>query len=251
MFSACIARLITTYSGLKLQAIINAQIDANNCLEWGNKISEEKYFNEIQSVHPIHKRLIEEPDFIVGNLYYSSVKSLIINFSSTLEYFLKDSMKLNMMRNYSLLKKALTDTKTIINPIDIVKFNDIEQLRHKYICEISDHVCSGELWKEKLKRYINLLDLPKYLMAEEVNNRIDSVWKARNDIAHANTHELILNYTGNIYKYDSNISMEEYTQFTLLFIKLIDDVIAFLSKVDKLSLEKWEATNATLLTNDM
>lgn len=31
MFSACIARLITTYSGLKLQAIINAQIDANNC----------------------------------------------------------------------------------------------------------------------------------------------------------------------------------------------------------------------------
>ena len=70
-----------------------------------NKISEEKYFDEIQSVHSIHKRLIEEPDFIVGDLYYSSIKSLIINFSSTLEYFLKDSMKLNMMRNYSLLKK--------------------------------------------------------------------------------------------------------------------------------------------------
>ena len=125
MFSACIARLITTYSGLKLQAIINAQIDANNCLEWGNKISEEKYFDEIQSVHSIHKRLIEEPDFIVGDLYYSSIKSLIINFSSTLEYFLKDSMKLNMMRNYSLLKKVLTDTKTVINPIEIVEINDI------------------------------------------------------------------------------------------------------------------------------
>lgn len=34
MFSACIAKLITTYSGLKLQEIINVQIDANNCLEW-------------------------------------------------------------------------------------------------------------------------------------------------------------------------------------------------------------------------
>ena len=105
MYSACIARLITTYNGLKLQAIINAQIDANNCLEWGNKISAEKYFKDIQSVHPIHKKLIEEPDFIVGELYFSSIKSLIINFSSTLEYFIKDSMKLNMMRNYSLFKK--------------------------------------------------------------------------------------------------------------------------------------------------
>lgn len=251
MFSACIARLITTYSGLKLQAIINAQIDANNCLEWGNKISEEKYFDEIQSVYSIHKRLIEEPDFIVGDLYYSSIKSLIINFSSTLEYFLKDSMKLNMMRNYSLLKKVLADTKTVINPIEIVEINDIEQLRFKYICEISDHVCSGELWKAKLKKYINLLALPNHLGTEEINNRIDSIWKARNDIAHANTRGLILNYDGNTYKYDSNIGAEEYTQFALLFIELVDDVIAFLSKIDKLTLEKWEATDATLLKSDM
>ena len=251
MFSACIARLITTYSGLKLQAIINAQIDANNCLEWGNKISEEKYFDEIQSVHSIHKRLIEEPDFIVGDLYYSSIKSLIINFSSTLEYFLKDSMKLNMMRNYSLLKKVLADTKTVINPIEIVEINDIEQLRFKYICEISDHVCSGELWKAKLKKYINLLALPNHSGTEEINNRIDSIWKARNDIAHANTRGLILNYDGNTYKYDSNIGAEEYTQFALLFIELVDDVIAFLSKIDKLTLEKWEATDATLLKSDM
>ncbi len=251
MFSACIARLITIYSGLKLQAIINAQIDANNCLEWGNKISKEKYFNEIQSVHSIHKRLLEEPDFIVGDLYYSSIKSLIINFSSTLEYFLKDSMKLNMMRNYSLFKKVLVETKTVINPIEIVEINDIEQLRLRYICEISDHVCSGELWKAKLKKYINLLDLPKYLVAEEVNNKINSIWEARNNIAHANTRGLILNYAGNIYKYDSNTGVEEYTQFALLFIELVDDTIKFFSKVDKLTLEKWQATDATLLKGDM
>lgn len=50
--------------------------------------------------------------------------------------------------------------------------------------------------------------------------------------------------------YDSNISVEEYTQFALLFIKLVDEVIAFLSKVDKLALGKWEATDATLLRTD-
>lgn len=37
------------------------------------------------------------------------------------------------------------------------------------------------------------------------------------------------------------------TQFALLFIELVDEVIAFLSKTDKLSLQKWEATDATLL----
>lgn len=100
--SACIARLISTYNGLKLQAIINAQIDENNCLEWGNKISKKKYFKKLKSIHPIHNRLIEEPDFMVSELYYNSIKNLVINFSSTLEFFLKDSIRLNMMRNYSL-----------------------------------------------------------------------------------------------------------------------------------------------------
>lgn len=238
MISASIARLNTTFSGLKLQAIINAQIDANVCLQWGNKISEEQYFNKIYSVHPIHERLIEEPNFIVSELYYSSIKSLIINFSSTLEFYLKDSMKLNMMRNYSLLKKVLVETKCAIDPIDIVEIDDIEQLRLKYICEISDHMSSGELWKAKFKKYINLLALPKHLGEDETNNLIDSFWRARNDIAHANTRGVKLTYGKNIYEYDSKVSIEEYTQFALLFVELLDNVIAFLSKVDKLALEK-------------
>ena len=149
------------------------------------------------------------------------------------------------------MQKVLVETKTVINPIEIVEINDIEQLRFRYICEISDHVCSGELWKAKLKKYINLLDLPKYLVAEEVNNKINSIWEARNNIAHANTRGLILNYAGNIYKYDSNTGVEEYTQFALLFIELVDDTIKFFSKVDKLTLEKWQATDATLLKGDM
>lgn len=251
MISACIARLISTYNGLKLQAIINTQINTNNCLEWGKKITKEKYFNDIKSVHSIHERLIKEPNFLVGELYYSSIKSLIINFSSSLEFFLKDSMKLHMMRNYALFKKVLADTKMVINPTDIVDINDIEKLRLKYICEISEHVCSGELWKTKLKNYINLLALPKDLLSEEINNRIDSIWKARNDIAHANTLGLALNYGGNTYKFDSTVDVNEYTQFALLLIQLVDDVIVFLSKVDKLALEKWEATDATLLIRNM
>ena len=247
MFSACIARLISTFSGLKLQAIINAQIDAKNCLEWGEKISKEDYFDEIESIHPIHSRLKEEPDFFVGEIYYSSIKNLIISFSSTLEFYLKDSIRLNMMRNYSLLIKGLMDSKLSIEPKDIVDYNDIEEIRLKYIFNLSEHICSGELWTNKLKKYIKLLSLSNDLCTDSVNSRIDSIWRARNDIAHANTRGLSLNYEHNTYTYNSNIGVTEYTQFALLFIKLVDDVIAFLSNVDKQSLDKWKTTDASLL----
>lgn len=247
MLSACLARLRTACSGLKLQAIINAQIDENNCREWGNRISKADYFVEIKSVHPIHNRLIEEPQFMVGELYYNAIKSLIINFSTILEFFLKDSMKLNMMRNYSLLKKGLIESKQSINPIDIVEINDIEQVRLKYINNISNIMSSGELWSNKIKRYIKFIGLPNDLYAEVINKEIDSIWKMRNDIAHANTRILSLNYSEVLYKYGPDISVDEYTQFALFFIKLVDDTMTFLSKVDKMSLAKWETTDGTLL----
>lgn len=247
MFSACIARLISNYSWLKLQAIIYSQIDSNNCLEWGKTISEEDFYEEITSVHSIHERLIKDPEFATGELYYSFIKSLIINFSSNLEFFLKDSLKLNMMRNYSLFKKILADTKTVVNPIDIVEVEDIDELREKYIIQLSEHICSGELWKAKFKKYTSFLDLSKNLVNEEINSRIDSIWQVRNDVAHANTRDLRLNYDKDTYIFNERMSAEEYKKFALLFVSLVDDVIAFLSKVDKLSLEKWEATDAALL----
>ena len=247
MHSACIARLISNYSWLKLQAIIYSQINANNCLEWGKTISEEDFYDDITSVHSIHERLIEDPECVIGELYFSFIKSLIVNFSSNLEFFLKDSLKLNMMRNYSLFKKILNDTKTVVNPIDILEVEDIDELRKKYIIQLSEHICSGELWKAKFKKYIGFLDLSKNLVNEEINGRIDSIWQARNDIAHANTCDLRLSYDKDTYVFNKNMGAEEYTKFALLFVSLVDDVIAFLSKVDKLSLEKWEATDATLL----
>lgn len=247
MLSACLARLGTACSGLKLQAIINAQIDENNCREWGNRISKADYFAEIKSVHPIHNRLIEEPQFMVSELYYNAIKSLVINFSASLEFFLKDSMRLNMMRNYSLLKKGLIESKQSVNPIDIVEINDIEQVRLKYINNISNIMSSGELWSNKIKKYIKFMDLPNNLYAEVINKEIDSIWKMRNDIAHANTRILSLNYGEVTHKYGTGISVDEYTQFALLFTKLVDDTMTFLSKVDKLSLAKWKTTDGTLL----
>lgn len=108
-------------------------------------------------------------------------------------------------------------------------------------------MCSGELWSKKLKKYIKFLGLPNDIYGESINKKIDAIWRIRNDIAHANTRILSLNYEERIYKYSSEISADEYTQFAILFIDLIDEVIKFLTRIDKLSLEKWEATDGELL----
>lgn len=246
MLSASYARLGSELRGLKLQAIISGQIDANNCLEWGEKISKADYFDEIKSVYPIHDRLIKEPNFMLSKLYYNSLKSLIISFSATLEFFLKDSMQLNMMRNYSLLKKGLIESKQVIDPKDIVDIDDIELVRLKYIKNISNNMCSGEMWSGKFKKYVKFLSLPNNLLGETINKKIDSIWKMRNDIAHANTNILSINYNGTIHKFGADINAEQYTEFALFFIKLLDETLSFVEKVDKLSLEKWKTTDATL-----
>lgn len=49
------------------------------------------------------------------------------------------------------------------------------------------------------------------------------------------------------YKYGIDVSVTEYTQFTLLFIELVDRTMEFLREVDKMSLEKWETTDGALL----
>ena len=237
MLSASYARLGSELSGLKLQAIISGQIDANNCLEWGEKISKADYFDEIKSVYPIHDRLIKEPNFMLSKLYYNSLKSLIISFSATLEFFLKDSMQLNMMRNYSLLKKGLIESKQVIDPKDIVDIDDIELVRLKYIKNISNNMCSGEMWSGKFKKYVKFLSLPNNLLGETINKKIDSIWKMRNDIAHANINILSINYNGTIHKFGADINAEQYTEFALFFIKLLDETLSFVEKVDKLSLE--------------
>lgn len=246
MFSTSYARLVLELGGLKLQAIINGQIDTNNCLEWGEKISKADYLDEIKSIYPIHDRLVKEPNFMLSKLYYNFLKSLIISFSATLEFFLKDSMQLNMMRNYSLLKKGLIESKQVIDPKDIVDIDDIELVRLKYIKNISNNMCSGEMWSGKFKKYVKFLSLPNNLLGETINKKIDSIWKMRNDIAHANTNILSINYNGTMHKFGADINAEQYTEFALFFIKLLDETLSFVEKVDKLSLEKWKTTDATL-----
>ena len=53
-------------------------------------------------------------------------------------------------------------------------------------------MCSGEMWSGKFKKYVKFLSLPNNLLGETINKKIDSIWKMRNDIAHANINILYL-----------------------------------------------------------
>ena len=247
MFSTCYARLISVFSGLKLQAVISSKIDKDDCLKWGEEVSNADYFKDMISVHLIHERMIDESEFILGDLYCSIIKSLTISFVSRLELFLKDSMRLCMMRNYSLLKKGLYEYKITIEPLDIVEYNDIDKMRLKYINIISNKVSSGELWSEKFKKYVKFLSLSNNLQGEDINHRIDSIWKMRNDISHANSNIMTFEHDGNTYRYNTNINSDEYVKFALIFIELVDECEVFFKKVDGLSLEKWKVKDGELL----
>ena len=246
MISACYARVASSFSWLKLQAIINAQIDTENCKEWGLKISKTDYYDDLKTIHSIHNRMINESDVMLSELQYSALRGVIISFTALLEQYLKDSIKLNMMRNSSLLLKGLHDSKTIIEPNDLLQYDDVDSIKMKYINNISVSVCSGELWKEKIRKYVKFMSLNKELSQRMINNKIESVWKVRNDITHANTNVLTLEYEEMREQYSSSISAEEYIRFSLFFVELVDETIDFLSTIDKLSLDKWETTDDSL-----
>jgi hypothetical protein len=247
MISACYARLASSFSVIRLQLVLNSQINAKDCLKWGKNINTSQLVKDIESVKPILERLSNEPDFMVREIYLNTLKISILNFTSYIEFFLKDSLALCMKRNYSLLNKGLSDEGVSITPKDITEFQDIIQIREKYIYLISDYKCKGELWSNKFKCFINFLSLPKSLLSNEINIKMDSFWRLRNDIVHGNSKVYNLKIKKEEFIYSSDMSNNEYIQFIKMFIDLMDSTLIFFQKVDSMYLELWPATDGELL----
>lgn len=239
MITANMAWVLSNFSGLKLQAIVFAQVNSADCLEWNNRIAQKEYCDKLESISPIRSRLSSEPDFLLSELLYGEISELTVCFSSLLESYLKTSLRLLMKRSDSLLRKGLKESDQKINPIDIADMSDMDMLRDKYIGFISDSICSGEMWNGKLKKYIRFLDLDMNFLNEGVNSRINSIWKMRNDISHSNSYSLSLNCDNTEYTYNHNVSVQEYTQFALYFVNLVDETSSFLSTLDEVSFQKW------------
>ncbi|OTW93888.1 hypothetical protein BK702_03730 [Bacillus thuringiensis serovar cameroun] len=250
LFSANSALLISNFSSLKLRVVLNSQINEKNLLAWGYNISESDLYNDIESVHPIIERLMSEPNFLVGEMYLDSIKNAIINFTANIEAYLKNSLSLYMKRNYSLIRKGLAEEKISIEAKDVFDFDDIKEIREKYIYIISDYKSLGELWSKKFKKYSKFIGIPKEFSSNKIHSRIDAFWKLRNDISHNNRRGLCLEVDGDKFQYSRHMEQEEYMKFIELFIRLVDDVRNFLLEVEEKALEIWNVTDGELLRSN-
>lgn len=240
MLSACQARWISNLAGNRLQLITSCQIDKENWYVWGSQLKKnEELLGVIPKVKPILERLVSEPEFMVGMVHHNSIITGVIKLTSSFEYFLNDLVSLCMMRNYGLLKKGLSDIQ--INPVDIVEFNEIKELRYKYIEIITQDKCKGELWSKKLKRVCSFLGLSNKYFSSPINNTIDSIWKMRNVIAHGDSRKLVFDNNGLLIEHTENSTSEEYIKFITVFIKIADELEELMRDLDRETLEKWVA----------
>ncbi|WYP27183.1 hypothetical protein NSQ54_03450 [Alkalihalobacillus sp. FSL W8-0930] len=246
IISATSARLITNLSSLKLRIALNSQIKQSDLLEWGKIIKKSQIYNKLDTIHSINNRLTTEQDFLIGSVYLDSIRTATINFTVYLEAFLKESLNSCMKNNYSLLNKGLSDKKITFTANDIVTFNDIEDIREKYINKVTDYKTLGMLWHKKYKNYSNFIGLPKEFSSDKLHKQLEALWKLRNDFTHSNNYvqELLINEKR--YVISSKMDQEDYYIFVEFFVNIVDETINFLLKVDAKIREKWSISTEEL-----
>lgn len=242
MFSACYARLVTNFSGNRLQLLTSYQINKDTCFELGDRLKKDKkLLANIPTVKPILDRLTVESQFMVGMVQHNSIITGVIKLTSSLEYFLNDLVSLCMIRNNSLLKKGLKDIQ--INSFDIVDMDDLNKIREKYIEIIAQDKCKGELWSRKLKRVCSFLEVSEKYYADSLNKAIDSIWMMRNVIAHGNSNRLVFTKDDVMYEHLEVSREDEYIRFIEPFISVMDKLEKMMEKLDAEALKKWPAQN--------
>ena len=242
MFSACYARLVTNFSGNRLQLLTSYQINKDTCFELGDRLKKDKkLLANIPTVKPILDRLTVESQFMVGMVQHNSIITGVIKLTSSLEYFLNDLVSLCMIRNNSLLKKGLKDIQ--INSFDIVDMDDLNKIREKYIEIIAQDKCKGELWSRKLKRVCSFLEVSEKYYADSLNKAIDSIWMMRNVISHGNSNRLVFTKDDVMYEHLEVSREDEYIRFIEPFISVMDKLEKMMEKLDAEALKKWPAQN--------
>lgn len=186
MFFAAYARLLSSFSITKLELLLHSQGTNDDFQKWALKLK------EIVSSHAdIHQEMqgiidggISKKGFLLQEIRLNAISSCILNYTSSTEYFLVDLIqwKLNDKR---ILKRALDLKEVVIKKFDIADFETIEELREKYILQLSGQFSEGELWTKKISNASKLFDIP-FDKNQQIFKSIDSIWEQRNKFAHQN-----------------------------------------------------------------
>ncbi|TDN79362.1 hypothetical protein DET49_13825 [Salegentibacter sp. 24] len=244
-FSGPYSSYLTTISILNLQLMISTQFTDQECLDWEKslRIDLEKANTAIVT-DPITERLKDAPLFLLNELRLSSISTAIINFTSTTEHYIKDILELSLQRNDGLRKKAFSNCN--ISALELEEFESIDEIKKKLFKSISSENSKGQLFSNKFKKANSFLNIKSHNNGSNIFQNLDSIWRLRNKIAHSNTgflKKLEINTNSGTKVLNKEPEKDEYLNFSIEFLKIIDEFTKFLKKWDNSVLVKWPANS--------
>ena len=185
MFSACAARLMSLFAGVRMQLLFSTQYTAGECLTWADGVLESTSEHSIgQVVAPILNRAAEEPEFAVEQQKWMALVSGVISFTSAVEYFLQDLIILCLQRNAGLRKHAFSRCQ--VEALELEEPGDVDAIRARLIRSLADQNSGGPMFTSKLKKTRSFLRLKTERINRELGGALDDIWRLRNRLAHEN-----------------------------------------------------------------
>ncbi|MDX2008310.1 MAG: hypothetical protein SFU83_23950 [Meiothermus sp.] len=222
---------------------MSSEFTEANCKEWGLNVSDALQSHQVlEKVAPILGRLEKEPEFALEYLRWSFVSQGIIAFTSGVEFFLQDIVKLCLIRNSNLRRKGFADLS--ISALDLEEMPTLDEVKLKYIEILANQHTSGKLFSHKYKKSKQFLGIRDTNIDESLCASLDSIWEVRNQIAHENQAamaELKIKLGNGLIKYSGSLNKSQYQQFTIHMCTVFDDAVVHLEELDKRSLEIWPA----------
>ena len=241
---AAYARLLTSFSITKFELLLHTQGSNADFCTWALKLKDiislyPKLENNMKGI--IERGIEDTDDFLLTEIRLNAISSCVLNYTSSTEYFLVDLIKFKL-KDTRLLKRALDLKELTIRKFDIADFDNIDELREKYILQLSKEFSFGTLWTKKIHNASKLFDLP-FDTNSKVLKSIDSVWELRNRFAHLNRmHHLPLEFTAlnnDSIKIDNLKSNKEYLDFCVELIEVMNENLELIETFQQKVRDKW------------
>lgn len=240
---AAFARLLTSFSITRFELLLHSQGTNADFCTWALKLRDVMPDYPIieKDMKDIIERGTNEDDFLLSEIRLNAISSCIINYTSSTEYFLVDLIKFKL-KDKRLLKRAMNLKNISVSKFDIAEFDDIAELREKYINQLANEFSFGTLWTKKISNAHKLFDLNFDKNSKTIKS-VDSVWEHRNKLAHMNRmHHLpmsFLDLNGDEIEISNLKDNDEYLKFCTNLIKTMNANLKMLEKFQQKIITKW------------
>jgi|GEM_PF-4400834 len=244
MFAAY-ARLLTSFSITRFELLLHCQATNTEFCTWAYKLKGQLSNNPetYGAMEGIIERGINEDAFLLPEILLNAVSSCILNYTSSSEFFLVDLIRWKL-QDKRILKRALDLKETVIRKFDIVEIDNIDNLRNKYILQLSGQFSEGELWSKKYQNASKLFDVP-FDKSLQVIKSVDSIWEQRNKFAHLNRmHHLpisFINLNGDEIVLTELKDKDSYFSFCLELVLVMSQGLKEIDKFQQNIIQKWHS----------